>query len=148
MAGRKSMLPPEVKLKYWDAVARCLTDEHGLSGPDVVRAVTAYQKGLLQHKVGDMVYHAPIAETAAGIMNGGYATEQEPSGLMKRTLAKRMLATRKTGKFRTMAKHVTVKGKGGMTARRSAGKDKGDTTAKRSGVKDKGDAMEKQRLSK
>jgi hypothetical protein len=39
------------------------------------RGIQTYQAALIQAKVGDIIYHAPVEETAKGIVEGGYSTE-------------------------------------------------------------------------
>ncbi len=68
----KSELPLYVVKGYWIAVRKLLRFEHGYKLHEAVKSVKAYQAALKRLKVGDMIYHANIEETAQGIVNGEY----------------------------------------------------------------------------
>jgi hypothetical protein len=75
MTPPSSNLPLRVTVAYWAKVRQLLHTRHGLSQSAARRAIQAYQKMLQRAGVRDEIYHAPVAETAKGIAQGGYATD-------------------------------------------------------------------------
>jgi hypothetical protein len=78
MPPPRSKLPLRVVLTYWAKVRQLLRTRHGLSRTAAVRAIEAYQTILHRDGVRDEIYHAPVAETAKGIAQGGYAADPAP----------------------------------------------------------------------
>jgi hypothetical protein len=74
------------------AVRQLLQKQYGLKPVAVAqRAVLTYRAELAKTGVGDEIYHAPIEETAEGIVKGGYVTSGRSARSGKR--AKRSQTT-------------------------------------------------------
>ena len=67
-----STLPRKVTQGYWVEVRSYLQAHHNLSLAVARRGIKAYRAELEKANVGDVIYHAPIEETACGIVTGGY----------------------------------------------------------------------------
>ena len=67
-----STLPRKVTQGYWAAVRDSLQAHHKISLSAARRGIKAYRAELEKAHVGDVIYHAPIEETACGIATGGY----------------------------------------------------------------------------
>ena len=63
---------------YWAAVRRLLQTSHQFSLAKSQRAIAAYKKELARYDIGDEIYHAPIEETANGVVNGEYGLVSTP----------------------------------------------------------------------
>ena len=73
MPASTSKLPRKVVQGYWAEVRRQLQSKHGLSLAVARHGILAYREALAKLGVGDELYHAPIEETASGIVTGEYA---------------------------------------------------------------------------
>ena len=71
-------LSKRVTQGYWEKVREILHSHYRLSLAVALRGIQTYQAVLAQAKIGDEIYHAPVDETAKGIVEGGYATEGRP----------------------------------------------------------------------
>lgn len=78
MPTPRTNVPKPLADAYWEEVRRVLQSRHHLPEESAERAVLAYQRALVKVGVRDAVYHAPIEETAEGIMTGGYAANTKP----------------------------------------------------------------------
>lgn len=74
----RSNLPLSVTRAYWAEVRRLLQVRHKLTAAAASRAVRAYEAAISRTGVRDEIYHAPVADTAGGIAEGGYATAETP----------------------------------------------------------------------
>ncbi|MFO0802774.1 MAG: hypothetical protein U0791_06575 [Gemmataceae bacterium] len=72
MPASISKLPRKVVQGYWAEVRRQLQSKHGMSLAVARHAIQAYRDALSKLGVGDEIYHAPIEETACGIVTGEY----------------------------------------------------------------------------
>ena len=65
----------ELRKSYWAEVHRLLVAEHNLTDQQARFTVRSYRIWIRREKVGDMIYHASVEETAKGIMTGEYWKE-------------------------------------------------------------------------
>ena len=72
MSTTSSKLPRKVVQGYWAEVRRRLQSKHGLSLAAARHGILAYREALAKLGVGDELFHAPIKETADGIVTGEY----------------------------------------------------------------------------
>ncbi len=84
MATPHSSLSKRVTQGYWVAVRQLLQKQYQLPSATAKRAVATYQAALEKISVGDEIYHAPIEETAEGIVTGGYVTSAGSSSSEKK----------------------------------------------------------------
>lgn len=75
MTTSRSNLPKRVTQGYWIRARQLLHARHGLSMAAALRAIRAYRAILVRDGVGDEIYHASVEDTARGIVQGGYATD-------------------------------------------------------------------------
>ena len=101
MPTTPSDLPESVTKAYWGEVRRLLQVDHKIKATASARAVRAYVAAITLAGVGDMIYHAPVEDTARGIVAGGYVTEgeapkarQPPTTAKKKSVAPRTPATK------------------------------------------------------
>ena len=73
----RSNLPDRVILGYWAAVRKFLQKNHNLEEKEASKAIARYRAVLSKSRVGDIMYHAPIADTANGIVIGGHLSVVE-----------------------------------------------------------------------
>lgn len=71
----QSKIPEQVTQAYWDQVTRLLKNRHRLNTALARECVRIYRETLLVIGVYDAIYHAPVDETADGIVTGGYVVK-------------------------------------------------------------------------
>ena len=90
MPTTPSDLPESVTKSYWTEIRRLLQVDHKLKAVASARAVRAYVSAIARAGVGDIIYHAPVEDTARGIVAGGYAAAGEaPKARRPPTTAKK-----------------------------------------------------------
>jgi hypothetical protein len=97
MATPRSSLSTLVTHGFWQAVRQLLEERHRLPSAASRRAISTYKAVLAKTGVGDEIYHAPIAETATGIVNGGYVTSREIARSAQRGKRSQSMHHRKSG---------------------------------------------------
>lgn len=68
----KSQFPLRLTNGYWIAVRKILRFEYGYKLHEAVKSTKAYQTALKRAKIGDIVYHSSVEDTAQGIVDGEY----------------------------------------------------------------------------
>ena len=71
MTARRTDLPKRVTQGYWKKVGQLLRSRYRLS----VECDPCLSGGTGAGRGGDEIYHAPVEETAKGIVRGGYASD-------------------------------------------------------------------------
>ena len=71
-----SELPKRVTQQYWAKVRQLLCSRHRLTLAAARRGIQAYRDVLARSGVRDEIYHAPVDDTARGIVQGGYTTKE------------------------------------------------------------------------
>ena len=66
----------ELAVAYWAAVADELVRRSGESPEVVAGWIATYRRALAEAGVRDEVYHAAVADTADGIITGGYTGDR------------------------------------------------------------------------
>jgi hypothetical protein len=60
------------KKQYWKAVRRILEEKYDLRKKIAKRGIKKYRKVLKKDKVGLIIYHSSVEDTADGIVSGEY----------------------------------------------------------------------------
>lgn len=81
---------------------KLLEKAYKFSPPLARNGVRSYRAMVAKLKVGDEVYHAPIAETAQGIVNGEYATSVATASPGKKSPTPTKTTRRKAAKSSPM----------------------------------------------
>lgn len=66
------------RFQYWEEIQRLLIVDYKLDKDAALAAIKTYLTVLINAGVGDMIYHAPVDETAKGIVEGGYVSHKVP----------------------------------------------------------------------
>lgn len=69
-------LPIRIQAAYWTEVRRLLQTKHHLNRTEASSAVREYMAVLDRRKIGEIIYHSPVAETARGIVQGEYGRQK------------------------------------------------------------------------
>lgn len=80
----RTNLPDRVILGYWAAVRKFLQKNHNLEERRASKAIARYRAVLAKSRVGDIMYHAPISDTAEGIVTGGYVPCDDSGMVVKK----------------------------------------------------------------